>query len=118
MATADLVDENGQVIGRFPARQVDLRILRRGSVHIPQQAAFFRGELWRQVARSIPAFTLPWITICGTAGRVSELRYIPRPWANFRLHGQGKSVVSDDAAGPRCCACTTVTAAAPFRCCA
>jgi len=40
----DFVDENGQVIGRFPAAQTDLRRLRRGYVHIPQPAAFFRAE--------------------------------------------------------------------------
>jgi len=98
---ANLIDESGQVMGRFPARQVDLRTLQRGSVHIPQQAAFFRGELWRQVGPLDPSFYFAmdydlWVRLA----RVSELRYIPRPWANFRLHGQGKTVVSDDRCWP------------------
>ncbi|MEJ5225865.1 MAG: glycosyltransferase family 2 protein, partial [Anaerolineales bacterium] len=48
-ADANYIDEQGNVIGRFPAAQTDLRRLRRGYVHIPQQAAFFRADLWRQV---------------------------------------------------------------------
>ena len=98
---ANLVDEGGGVLGRFPARQVDLRSLRRGSVHIPQQAAFFRGDLWRQVGPLDPSFYFAmdydlWVRLA----RVSELRYIPRTWANFRLHGGGKTVVSDDRCWP------------------
>ena len=46
---ANLIDEAGDVIGKFPARQTDYRRLRRGYVHIPQQASFFRADLWRQV---------------------------------------------------------------------
>ena len=53
---ANLVDERGQVIGKFPAAQTDYRRLRRGYVHIPQQAAFFRAELWRQVGPLDPTF--------------------------------------------------------------
>src|SRR4030042_270557 len=34
---ANLIDEQGNIIGRFPARQTDLKKLLRGSVHIPQQ---------------------------------------------------------------------------------
>ena len=43
------IDEQGQVIGKFNARQTDYQLLRQGYVHIPQQAAFFRGDLWREV---------------------------------------------------------------------
>jgi len=53
---ADLVDQDGEFIGRFPARQIDYRDLRRGSVHIPQQASFFRADLWRQVGPLDPSF--------------------------------------------------------------
>src|SRR5512138_875393 len=38
---ANLIDDDGEIIGRFPARQTDYHRLLRGSVHIPQQAAFF-----------------------------------------------------------------------------
>ncbi|GAH47722.1 unnamed protein product, partial [marine sediment metagenome] len=46
---ANLVDENGHLLGKFPARQTDYHRLMRGYVHIPQQASFFRAELWREV---------------------------------------------------------------------
>jgi len=42
---ANFINEKGQVIGRFPAAQTSYKKLRRGYVHIPQQAAFFRSRL-------------------------------------------------------------------------
>jgi glycosyltransferase involved in cell wall biosynthesis len=98
---ANLVDEGGAVIGKFPARQTDYRRLRRGYVHIPQQAAFFRAELWRQVGPLDPSFYFAmdydlWVRLA----RVSALHYTPRAWANFRLHGGGKSAVSDERCWP------------------
>jgi glycosyltransferase involved in cell wall biosynthesis len=98
---ANLVDEDGQIIGRFPARQTDYRRLRRGYVHIPQQAAFFRGTLWRQVGPLDPGFYFAmdydlWVRLA----RLAPLVYLPRLWANFRLHSSGKSVVSDDRCWP------------------
>ena len=45
---ANFIDDDGKVIGRFPAAQTDYRRLRRGYVHIPQQAAFFRRDLWQK----------------------------------------------------------------------
>ena len=47
---ANYINDSGQVVGRFPAAQTNYRLLRRGYVHIPQQASFFRADLWRQVA--------------------------------------------------------------------
>jgi hypothetical protein len=101
---ANLVDEKGQVIGRFPARQTDYRRLRRGYVHIPQQAAFFRASLWQQVGPLDPTFYFAmdydlWVRLA----RLAPLHYTPRLWANFRLHGGGKSVISDDRCSLRCC---------------
>jgi hypothetical protein len=32
--------------------------------------------------------------------RISELRYQPKLWANFRLHSQGKTVAADDRCWP------------------
>ena len=46
---ANYIDGKSRVIGSFPARQTDLEKLRRGYVHIPQQASFFRKNLWDQV---------------------------------------------------------------------
>ncbi len=98
---ANLVNTVGQVIGRFPARQTDYHRLRRGYVHIPQQAAFFRASLWRRVGPLDPTFFFAmdydlWVRLA----RVSALHYVPRLWANFRLHGGGKSVISDDRCWP------------------
>lgn len=98
---ANLVDESGQVLGRFPARQTDLARLRRGFVHIPQQAAFFRAELWRQVGPLDPSFYFAmdydlWVRLA----KLAPLHYHPRLWANFRLHSTGKSVASDDRCWP------------------
>ena len=98
---ANLVDEHGRVIGQFPARQTDYQRLRRGYVHIPQQATFFRAALWRQVGPLDPSFYFAmdydlWVRLA----RVSALHYHPRCWANFRLHSQGKSVFADDRCWP------------------
>jgi glycosyltransferase involved in cell wall biosynthesis len=97
----NLIDENGQVIGRFPAGQTDYRRLRQGYVHIPQQAAFFRASLWKQVGPLDPTFFFAmdydlWVRLA----RRAPLVYIPRLWANFRLHSSGKSVAADDRCWP------------------
>jgi hypothetical protein len=98
---ASLVDESGTVLGRFPAAQTDYRRLRRGYVHIPQQAAFFRASLWRQVGPLDPTFYFAmdydlWVRLA----KLALLHYQPRLWANFRLHGGGKSVVADERCWP------------------
>jgi glycosyltransferase involved in cell wall biosynthesis len=98
---ANLIDQQGQVIGKFPARQTDYQRLRQGFVHIPQQAAFFRAELWRKVGPLDPSFYFAmdydlWVRIA----RVAPLHYHPQYWANFRLHDSGKSVISDDRCWP------------------
>jgi len=98
---ANLVDESGQVIGQFPAAQTDYKHLRRGYVHIPQQAAFFRASLWHLVGPLDPTFYFAmdydlWVRLA----RLAPLRYQPRRWANFRLHSRGKSVISDDRCWP------------------
>jgi glycosyltransferase involved in cell wall biosynthesis len=98
---ANLVDERGQLIGRFPSRQTDLRGLLRGSVHIPQQTAFFWSRLWNQVGPLDPAFHFAmdydlWVRLV----KIAPLIYVPRLWANFRLHGEGKSVIMDDRCYP------------------
>lgn len=98
---ANLVDENGRTIGKFPARQTDYRRLRRGYVHIPQQASFFRADLWREVGPLDPTFYFAmdydlWVRIA----RISTIQHHPRTWANFRLHDSGKSVAEDDRCWP------------------
>ncbi len=99
---ADFIDAGGRVIGRFPARQTDYQRLRQGYVHIPQQASFFRADLWRQVGPLDPSFYFAmdydlWVRLA----RLAPLVYLPqRRWACFRLHGEGKTVAADDRCWP------------------
>ena len=98
---ANFIDENGKLIGRFPAAQTNYRRLRRGYVHIPQQAAFFRAELWRKVAPLDPSFYFAmdydlWVRLAALA----PIQYVPRTWANFRLHTQGKTIAADERCWP------------------
>ncbi|MEA4907827.1 MAG: glycosyltransferase [Chloroflexi bacterium] len=98
---ANFIDAEGRVIGKFAARQTDYTRLRQGYVHIPQQAAFFRGDLWRQVGPLDPSFYFAmdydlWVRLA----RVSRIVYYPRLWANFRLHGDAKTVAADDRCWP------------------
>ena len=93
---ADYVDEEGKSIGRFPAAQTDYRKLRRGYVHIPQQASFFRAELWHRVGPLDPSFYFAmdydlWVRIAA----LSRLRYVSGVWAGFRLHSDSKTLNSD-----------------------
>ena len=98
---ANLIDASDQITGKFPARQTDYQRLRRGYVHIPQQAAFFRASLWRQVGPLDPSFYFAmdfdlWVRLA----KLAPLHYYPRVWANFRLHQSGKSLISDDRCWP------------------
>ena len=98
---ANYVNEDGRVIGRFPAAQTDLIRLRRGYVHIPQQAAFFRTDLWRAVGPLDPSFYFAmdydlWVRLA----MHSQVKYIPQTWANFRLHTSGKTISADDRCWP------------------
>ncbi len=99
---ANFIDENGRVIGRFPAAQTDYRKLRRGFVHVPQQATFFRADLWRKVGPLDPSFYFAmdydlWVRLAALA----PLVYLPgRVWANFRLHSDAKTVSADDRCWP------------------
>ena len=51
---ANFIDAEGQVIGRFPARQTNYSLLRQGYVHIPQQAVFSGLTCGVRSGRSIP----------------------------------------------------------------
>jgi glycosyltransferase involved in cell wall biosynthesis len=98
---ANFIDPDGRVIGKFPARQTNYRRLRRGYVHIPQQAAFFRADLWKQVGPLDPSFYFAmdydlWVRLA----RIAPLKHHPALWANFRLHDSGKSVISDERCWP------------------
>jgi glycosyltransferase involved in cell wall biosynthesis len=98
---ANYIDEHGQVIGRFPAAQTDYRRLRQGYVHVPQQSSFWRAALWRKVGPLDATFYFAmdydlWVRLAGEA----PLHYIPRLWANFRLHSNAKTISADDRCWP------------------
>jgi len=98
---ADYIDDTGEVIGHFPAVQTDYKRLRRGYVHIPQQATFFRARLWQMVGPLDPSFYFAldydlWVRIAALA----PIRYYPRTWAAFRLHRDAKSLAEADRCWP------------------
>ena len=96
------IDAQGQIIGKFPAAQTDLRKLRRGYVHVPQQASFFRRALWEKVGPLDPSFYFAmdydlWVRLAEEA----PLVYLPeRNWASFRLHGDAKTIAADSRCWP------------------
>lgn len=99
---ANFIDEHSRVIGRFPAAQTDYTRLRRGYVHIPQQSAFWRADLFRQVGPLDENlyFAMDYDLWCKLAA-VSQIKYLPgRVWANFRLHGDSKTIAEDDRCWP------------------
>jgi glycosyltransferase involved in cell wall biosynthesis len=97
-ADCNYINEDGNVIGQFPAAQTNLLHLRRGYAHIPQQTMFFRAELWKQVGPLDPSYYFAmdydlWTRIAERA----ELKYLNgQVWANFRIHTSGKTIVADD----------------------
>ncbi|MBP8997239.1 MAG: glycosyltransferase [Anaerolineaceae bacterium] len=98
----NFINERGEIVGKFPAAQTDLARLRRGYVHIPQPAAFFRTDLWKKVGPLDPSFYFAmdydlWVRLAG----VSDLQYLPgQVWANFRLHSSGKTIAADERCWP------------------
>ncbi|MEW5939155.1 MAG: glycosyltransferase family 2 protein, partial [Chloroflexota bacterium] len=101
-ADCNYINEEGRVIGKFPAAQTDLPRLRRGYVHIPQQTMFFRADLWKRLGPLDPSFYFAmdydlWTRIAAHA----ELKYLPgQTWANFRIHTSGKTIAADDRCWP------------------
>jgi glycosyltransferase involved in cell wall biosynthesis len=98
---ANFIDGSGRVTGHFPAAKTDYIRLRRGYVHIPQQASFFRADLWKKVGPLDPSFFFAmdydlWVRLA----RLAPVLYVPHTWANFRLHKTGKTFASDDRCWP------------------
>jgi glycosyltransferase involved in cell wall biosynthesis len=98
---AHFINAEGQIIGKFNAQQTSYKRLRRGGVYIPQQAAFWRADLWNQVGPLDPSFYFAmdydlWVRLA----RITEIRYTPQWWANFRLHGEGKTIAADERCWP------------------
>jgi len=98
---AMLINAFGNKISDFPAAQTDLKKLKQGYVHIPQQASFFRASLWKKVGPLDPSFYFAmdydlWVRLANEA----PLLYVPELWASFRLHGDAKSIAADDRCWP------------------
>ncbi|MBN1303043.1 MAG: glycosyltransferase [Anaerolineales bacterium] len=99
--SADYINEQGIPIGQFPAAQTNLRRLRQGYVHIPQQSAFFRANLWKQVGPLDPTFYFAmdydlWVRLAS----VSKIQHVKQNWANFRMHRVTKSMAEDNRCWP------------------
>ena len=98
---ANFIDAKSRVIGKFNAQQTSLKRLRRGGVYIPQQSAFWRVDAWQQVGPLDPSFYFAmdydlWVRLAG----VTEIRYTPQLWANFRLHDDAKTIAADERCWP------------------
>jgi glycosyltransferase involved in cell wall biosynthesis len=98
---ANLIDENGDYLGRFPSKQTDYASMLRGSVHIPQATTFFWAKYWKLVGPLDLSLKFAfdydlWVRLA----KLAPIAYVPRVWANFRLHSKGKSVYLDDRCYP------------------
>ena len=98
----NFIDENGRKIGQFPAAMTNLKKLRRGYVHIPQPAAFFRADLWQRVGPLDPSFYFAmdydlWVRLAQHTAFAYQKGQI---WANFRLHSDAKTVSADERCWP------------------
>jgi glycosyltransferase involved in cell wall biosynthesis len=99
---ANYIDEDGAVIGKFPAAQTDYHLLRQGYVHIPQQTTFFRTDLWRAIGPLDPSFYFAmdydlWTRIA----RHTQIKYLlGQTFSNFRIHTSGKTIAADDRCWP------------------
>jgi hypothetical protein len=97
----NFIDADDNIIGRFNAKLTDYPKLRRGFVHVPQQAAFWRANLWQQVGPLDDGIYFAmdydlWLRLA----KVSQVVYMPKLWANFRLHGDAKTIAEDDRCWP------------------
>lgn len=95
------IDAADQKIGEFPSAQTDYQKLRQGYVHVCQQASFWRADLWKQVGPLDDSIYFAmdydlWLRLAKEA----PLVFINEHWANFRLHGDAKSVAEDDRCWP------------------
>jgi glycosyltransferase involved in cell wall biosynthesis len=98
---ANLIDETGNYLGRFPARQTDYQRLLNGGVNIPQATTFFWKHLWKQVGPLDGSLSYAfdydlWVKLA----KLAPIVYLPHTWANFRVHEAGKTVYLDDRCYP------------------
>ena len=98
---ADLIDDSGETVGQFGSKQTSYRQMLRGSVHIPQATTFFRTDVWKKVGPLDLSLFFSfdydlWVRIA----KVSQVLYVPKRWAKFRIHGAGKTIINDDRCYP------------------
>lgn len=98
---ADLIDNSGTTVGQFASKQTSYEQMLRGSVHIPQATTFFRADVWRQIGPLDLSLFFSfdydlWVRI----SKVSKLLYVPKRWAQFRIHDAGKTIINDDRCYP------------------
>ncbi len=93
----NIINEGGEVIGTFNAKQTTYQRLRRGGVYIPQPAAFWRACFWDIVGPLDPSFYFAmdydlWVRLA----KITTLKYYEgHTWANFRVHGESKTITAD-----------------------
>lgn len=93
----NFIDSDGNIIGKFNARQTNLKKLQSGYVHIPQQSFFFRADLWKKVGPLDDSFYFAmdydlWVRLA----RITQFHYLHgQTWANFRLHDDAKTIAAD-----------------------
>lgn len=93
-ADCNFIDEHGNVIGKFNAKQTNYKMLGRGSVHIPQQTMFFRKKYWTPLDTSF-YFAMDY-DLWTRIAKQAEIKYLPgKVWANFRIHTSSKTNVND-----------------------
>lgn len=98
---ADLIDDSGMTVGQFASKQTSYRKMLRGSVHIPQATTFYRADLWYRLRPlDLSLFYSFDYDLWVRLAKMSELLYVPKRWAKFRIHGTGKTVVNDDRCYP------------------
>jgi glycosyltransferase involved in cell wall biosynthesis len=93
----NFIDQNGITIGSFNAKQTNYKKLRRGWVHVPQPAAFWRADLWKKIGSLDPSLFFAmdydlWIKLASLA----PVHYHEGSlWADFRIHDGSKTITAD-----------------------
>ena len=98
---ANLIDDSGVTVGQFASKQTSYSQMLRGSVHISQATTFFRAGLWRQVGPlDLSLFFSFDYDLWVKFAKVSQILYVPKLWAKFRIHAEGKTIINDDRCYP------------------
>jgi glycosyltransferase involved in cell wall biosynthesis len=95
------MDEDGALVAHYPAGLTSYQGLRRGINTIPQQTMFFRSKLWSMAGPLDPTFFYAmdydlWVRISS----VTPIAFHPVFMANFRLHGDSKSLTQANRCWP------------------